>query len=752
MDKKRQESLHHLNETYFKRRDSGPAKYILIQTGKRITESQSKALKAHGVEPLEYFHENTYLCYDRGRDPERLLKLGFVKWANPFLPHFKIPSYFFHPYTNEEISLLDVNEHIQKHSLTKLHGPLIFSPQLKASRLTAQEIQGFLTKTLKQKLKELELPAHEVQFSRIAVPPGLTSLEIIFEEILLLELVFLLEILDGVQRIDCSIVPGLMDYDDDPPALQIINAAKPQELGWDGHGQLVAVCDSGFDRGLERDTFSLQEPLHPAFRKRDGGFRVRELIPLYDTLGNGADTLDHGTQVAGCVAADGKAHGSGRIRGSAPGAELYIQALRADDASNSGLEFDMTPIYQAAYQAGARVHTNSWGDVFFLFFGFIFIDGIPFPFPEWTAPSDGRYTYHSFQTDNFVWNNRDFVICFAAGNHGRGVPSAGNVLKTDLKEGTVTAPGTAKNCICVGASEGLNPRLDRTYGMNTFGTLFKNPIFRNDLVADKPCGLAPFSGRGPVGNSLRIKPDLVAPGTSIISSRSTVALKSRRWGTSHDRYYGYGGGTSRSTPLVAGCAAVVRQFLIAKRKQPPSAALVKAMLINGADAIPGQYNLDPKLPNPNPRTEAGPVPNPGDGFGRVNLGATVEADGSEWLLIRDEHENPALDDKKSMPKLTVPSPATVSDIKVTLVWTDPPADSLQNNLDLKVTIGGHFYYGNNPVLDDGTTDKVNNVEQVLWPGVPAGSNVDIVVSHEGLMPKGSPNVLQTFALVVRTVK
>jgi subtilisin family serine protease len=49
------------------------------------------------------------------------------------------------------------------------------------------------------------------------------------------------------------------------------------------------------------------------------------------------------------------------------------------------------------------------------------------------------------------------------------------------------------------------------------------------------------------------------------------------------------GGTSMATPLVAGCAAVVRAFLRKQGLAEPSAALMKAMIINGAHPLAGQY-------------------------------------------------------------------------------------------------------------------------------------------------------------------
>ena len=45
--------------------------------------------------------------------------------------------------------------------------------------------------------------------------------------------------------------------------------------------------------------------------------------------------------------------------------------------------------------------------------------------------------------DRFVWDHEDFVVLFAAGNDGT------------QGAGSVSTPGTCKNCITVGSSEGF---------------------------------------------------------------------------------------------------------------------------------------------------------------------------------------------------------------------------------------------------------------------------------------------------------
>ena len=73
-----------------------------------------------------------------------------------------------------------------------------------------------------------------------------------------------------------------------------------------------------------------------------------------------------------------------------------------------------------------------------------------------------------------------------------------------------------------------------------------------------------------------------------------------------------------ATPLVAGCAAVLREALIDNGTESPSAALIKALLINGAEIL------------------SQPMPNVESGFGRVNLAKSIAvAPGEEGAAFRE---------------------------------------------------------------------------------------------------------------------
>ena len=89
----------------------------------------------------------------------------------------------------------------------------------------------------------------------------------------------------------------------------------------------------------------------------------------------------------------------------------------------------------------------------------------------------------------------------------------------------------------------------------------------------------------------------------------------------------FDGGTSMATPLVAGCCALTREYLIGQKHLPtPSAALVKAVLINGASDMPGQYTP----------TEAGPIPNFAEGFGRLDMQATIGPGAAQVVVLSSD--------------------------------------------------------------------------------------------------------------------
>ncbi|MDO8724483.1 MAG: S8 family serine peptidase [Candidatus Methanoperedens sp.] len=426
--------------------------------------------------------------------------------------------------------------------------------------------------------------------------------------------------------------------------------------GLNGSGQIVAVADTGLDTGVN-DT-----SMHDDIEGR--------IVALIDRSGNGAADLysGHGTHVAGSVLGNGIKSG-GQFKGMAPDAQLVFQAVESTEDSLSGIPEDLKVLFQQAYDRGARIHTNSWG-----------------------SSVNGQYTIDSQNLDLFAWEHPDMLILMAAGNEGTDSDSDG-VIDLD----SIGSPATAKNSLTVGASENYRPSfLDTWY--SGFGYI-NNPI-RSDKISDNIEGLAAFSSRGPTDDG-RIKPDVVAPGTFIISLRSSVSPAGGLW-SDYNTYYRYSGGTSMSTPIVAGIAALIRQYYVQNESISPSAALLKATIINGADNMtPGQYGTGAYK-------EIQSRPDNAQGWGRVNISNSLFPSAPQKMRYQDN--TTGLSTSQSW-NTSYNITSNSEPLRVTLVWTDykgNPAALIQlvNNLTLNVTTpSGSYYLGNEG-------DSVNNVEQV----------------------------------------
>ncbi len=294
--------------------------------------------------------------------------------------------------------------------------------------------------------------------------------------------------LDGVLWVEPYFEPELYN---DVGGGQIMRANDVRgSLGLYGSGQIVSVADTGLDTGNS-------STLHPDVRGR--------VLKTY-CLGrpspcDWSDYVGHGTHVAGSVLGNGLVSGSNpaahqyanSYAGVAPEARLIFQSIGDAQGHLGGIPDDEGDLMRTAYNDGARIHTNSWGGP----------TGGTVSHPEY-----GGYTISSQQVDQAMWEHKDMLVLFAAGNSGIDENKDGVV---DLD--SIGQPGTAKNVLTVGASENQRSSIARVWG-NSYG-----PPISTDRRADNPDGMAAFSSRGPTDDG-RIKPDIVAPGTYIVSMRT----------------------------------------------------------------------------------------------------------------------------------------------------------------------------------------------------------------------------------------
>jgi subtilisin family serine protease len=651
-------------------RDASGSNYVLIQTRHPLSKAEKAELAGLGVVVLEYVPENTYLCQYQPTNLEAIRTLPYVDWANTYMRGFKVA-----PSLSTDVPADDRGVR----DLVLADAPVVdFSTDPKTVDIV------FHKGVAPDAVRERVAAAARADAQDVAVSGQKIRLTV--------QRQYLRDIaaIDEVRHIE-EARPYKLHNDIARQIMRVPTANGSAPL-LEGEDQVVAVADTGFDLGSTTN-------VHPAF-----GSRVAKLYAL-GRASNANDPDGHGTHVAGSVLGDGTSSTLGiSIRGTAPRATLVLQSVLDAFGGLGGLPDDLHDLFGVPYSDdGARVHTNSWGSIV----------------------GDGTYNSNSAELDDFVWNNRDGVICFSAGNEATDRNADGQIDAM-----SVTPPGTAKNCITVGATENDRPGFVATYS-DAWPSDFPADPIASDRLANAPEGMVAFSGRGPTRNQ-RIKPDVVAPGTFILSSRSRAA-SGNGWAPSADPLYFFLGGTSMATPLVAGCAALVRQFLIGHHDlATPSAALVKAMLINGARNVAGQY-----IPS-----EAGVIPNNAEGFGRVDMMATIgPRPAGESVTVKDE--GTALDSAdEEVTAVNIGLATTL--LKVTLVWTDPSGEALQNDLDLILRAGsGEERHGNVPASSTGF-DRLNNVEQVLWASPPAGS-LDIIVRAHRITEHP-----QSYALVIRT--
>jgi len=365
----------------------------------------------------------------------------------------------------------------------------------------------------------------------------------------------------------------------DEPARTLLGLVrKNMKLGLEGAGEIIGVADTGIDK------------THADLVNRIAG------VSAWGRKGNVSDPEGHGTHVAGCAVGDGTAS-QGEVMGAAPQAKVFFQSILDDNGGLGGLPHDIGDLLKEAYANGARIHNNSWG-----------------------AFSFARYSSTSLDVDRFVAANPDMLVVIAAGNDGIGVARAVgakmNAVSGLVDWPCVAAPATAKNGLTVGASR--SSRTAGGYAELTWNDAWPEhyphpPISQERISSNDQC-LAAFSSRGP-SDDLRIKPDVVAPGTDIAAAKSKDAPLHKFWGAyPKSSQYGFMGGTSMAAPYVAGCVALVREWY---RKQgnwaTPSAALLKATLINGTQRITGADAV----------AELAGDPNFHQGFGRINMSNTV---------------------------------------------------------------------------------------------------------------------------------
>jgi subtilisin-like proprotein convertase family protein len=470
--------------------------------------------------------------------------------------------------------------------------------------------------------------------------------------------------------------------------------------GVHGEGQIGAVLDTG----LDADTCYFRDDALGLPPTNVGGGTVVDMnqrkviaVDFLDPAEDPADpthwdTQGHGSHVTGTFVGDDLAnpiaHDAGD--GMAPGAKVVVQdaGYAPDDCADlPGIGCpvtDLTPIFQQAYDQGARVHSNSWND-------------------NENAAVQNTYTDASEDVDAFTWDNPDFLVMIGAGNHALG------------GFGTMGSPGTCKNGMSVGA----------TYNG-------ASAIYLSDI-----------SAWGPTDDG-RIKPDILSPGASIQSCRNDHDVTTNNCDTQGSTGTsmatpGAGGAALLVRQYFAdgfypsGAANPADGF-------DPTAALVKATLINSATPI--FFNAEGQ-PIEVPGVEQGwgrVLLDDALYFAGNDRGLWIDEYGPGFNSDLDAPVNYVLEVAGGSEPLKI--------TLVWSDYPSTPAASvhLVNDLDLRVDGPGGGWWGNayrnGASWPLGGADRLNNVEQVEIP-LPDPGLYSIQVA-----PHAIPVGPQGYALVV----
>lgn len=218
---------------------------------------------------------------------------------------------------------------------------------------------------------------------------------------------------------------------------------------------------------------------------------------------------------------------------------------------------------------------------------------------------ENEYAADAAAYDLTSWTDTTLLHIFSAGNSGTSSPSSGKYTGIVNKANLTGSFKMSKNSLAIGGTDSF---------------------YHTEILSSK----------GPAYDG-RIKPELVAFGID---------------------------GTSGAAALTSGTALLLQQKLKQQSGQKPSAALVKALLINGADDIDAEG------------------PDFSGGYGSLNAYRSLQiADKNNYFTASinngQAHEN------------IITVPANTAWLKVTLAWTDTPAaplsfSAIMNDLDLQL--------------------------------------------------------------------
>ena len=469
---------------------------------------------------------------------------------------------------------------------------------------------------------------------------------------------------------------------------------------------ILTVTDDGVDNGTIA-------PVDQVLREAGLTAGTSRLVSNFNATGDaGANSVGGHGHINSTIAA-GFDVGLGVLD-----AGLYIRALGINPYGriagtrifNASGTYNLTNVgntdaglIRAEYNQGAMLSTNSWGAA---------VGG---------AYNASAQAYDAGTRDASLLNagSQPLFFIFSAGNSG---PSGT----------TVGSPGTAKNVLTVGASEGSDN--DGTDGCAT-------PASSADNIQQ----IVGFSSRGPCADGRR-KPEIVAPGTHVTGRANPAPgylgnLVCDRYWPAGQTVYARSSGTSHSTPAVAGMATLAWNFLDRVYGiTAPSPAMLKAYVIHSA-----RYLV----------ATGGNLPSPAQGYGFADMDSAFSPTTARLIVDQTNIFGGTGESQTTSGSIADPT----KPVRITLAWTDPAGTTAGsawvNDLNLTVDVGGTVYKGNVFTGANSTTggvsDTANNYECVFLPiGTVGPMTVTVTAANlPGNGVPGNPDATdQDYALVM----
>ncbi|KNC51787.1 uncharacterized protein AMSG_12105 [Thecamonas trahens ATCC 50062] len=721
--------------------------HVVHVSGRLDDDAKAKLvgeMAALGVSLGSYLPHHSYLVFCSGREALEIQGLPVVRWVGPFLPEYKVHA--------EVATFVSLPGDVQT-TLSASKAPAEmprggYSKHMHGSKLFVLLAEGAPEAASSTAAGDyaaaVEARLEAAGFRGVNVAAASPSkLVVTLQSFVEQGLVQALARDAAVQHIEFAPVFALRNKF----ARGITQSGTAGQTpitaaGLDGAGEVVGVADSGldYDNCMFYDS-SVSQP-GPSHRK----IIAYEVAPGNDMTD---DVNGHGTHVVGSVAG-ATASSSSPVAdwaGQAPAAKVYFTDI-GETGGGLAVPGDLnTGLFPNPYASGARIHSNSWGS---------------------SSPS---YTSSAAEVDRFMNTNQDMLVLVAGGNDGGSPESITS---------NVGSPATSKSCLAVGASQTSNDgfvdalnyydwderdAVARDAGISDCCTANKaaqeyccrskiESSIRNSPSRWDKVNVAPFSSRGPTTDG-RLKPDLMAPGQDIVSAHSDGGGNSAEHcatgspsGANQAALLSMAG-TSMACPTMAGLAALVRQYYLsgyypsgsasASAQLMPSAALVKATLINSAVPLTGEIDVG----NNGTYVRLTSIPSIFQGFGRVQLDNALKFASSSHALYVDDSMQVSTD---ATVNYCISGVTNAQSLKATLVWSDVPGSpsssiALVNDLNL--------YMGTDEKTQTGNwvtkRDTRNTVEQAVLAPSSIISGTTYKVQVKGWNVPSGP---QNYALVI----